>query len=76
MNLSRVKMGTKAYHKLGDISRDEPGYFYYHAADGENYYGQWLTGYGYINVRFPKSETRDMTEEEREYLETHTIVYW
>lgn len=76
MNFSRVKMGTKAYHKLGDISRDEPDYFYYQAADDENYYGQWLTGFGYINVRFPKNTVREMTEEESEYLETHPVVYW
>jgi hypothetical protein len=32
--------------------------------DEENYYGSWVTGIGFFNVRFPKETTRSLTEEE------------
>lgn len=32
--------------------------------DEENWYGSWITGAGYFDVRFPKSTTRALTEEE------------
>lgn len=49
----RVK-ATKAYHKLGDISREIPDVAIVFEADDDNYYGYWEEGYDYIDVRFPK----------------------
>ena len=62
--MRNVMMGTAAFHKLGDISRDEPDYFGYNDEDAENYYGAWLTGFGFVGVRFPKATSRPMTTEE------------
>jgi hypothetical protein len=62
----RYMMATKAIHKLGDISRDEPDLCIVSDEDGDDWIGQWVTGYGYINVRFPKATTRELTAAERE----------
>jgi hypothetical protein len=78
---------TKAYHKVGEISRgvpyDTPEDQIYadifdesqpqpledHLCvvdyeDDENYYGAWITGIAYFNVRFPKATTRPLTDKE------------
>lgn len=61
----RYMMATAAIHKLGDISRDEPDLCFVHDEDGGDYIGQWVTGFGYVKVRFPKATTRDLTEQEK-----------
>lgn len=63
---SKVMWATTAIHKLGDISRDEGDHCHIFGEDGDNYVGNWITGYGFIEVRFPKSTTRDLTPEEAE----------
>ena len=73
-NAHRFRMGTEAHHKLGDISRDKPDLFYYKAKDEANYYGHWLTGFGFINVRFPADTTRPLTDDELEWLVEHPVV--
>jgi hypothetical protein len=57
-------MGTKAYHQLGEISRDE--YDLFHANyETDNYWiGSWITGFGFFNVLFPKETSRELTQEE------------
>ena len=62
----RVMWGTKAIHKLGDISSSFPDYCWVHGEDGDDYVGHWLTGFGLINVHFPKDTTTELTEEELE----------
>ena len=74
MTATRVLMGTEAHHQLGDISRDEPDYFWVDGEDDENYYGAWLTGLGFISVRFPKATSRPMTDSEAEWLAAHQVV--
>lgn len=62
----RYLMGTKAYHQLGEISRDKYDLF---SANGETdkfWIGMWCTGYGFFNVLFPKETSRELTEEEIE----------
>ena len=59
-------MGTKAYHKLGDISSDKYDLF---SASGETdkfWIGMWTTGFGFINVLFPKETSRELTNDEVE----------
>ncbi len=59
-------MGTKAYHILGDISREEYDLF---AAIGQTdkfWIGMWTTGYGFFNVLFPKESSRELTKKEVE----------
>lgn len=63
--IDRYMIATKAIHKLGDLSRDSD-ICRVTEEDDDNYYGMWLTGYGFFNVRFPKETTRDMTDEEFE----------
>lgn len=71
---SRYMMATKAIHKLGDISRDKPDLCVVHDEDKENYIGNWVTGFGFINVKFPKSTTRELTEEEKEHYHGMQVV--
>jgi hypothetical protein len=61
---NRYMMATHAFHQLGDISRDEPALAVIGDEDENDYIGNWVTGFGYINVRFPKGTTRDLTAAE------------
>lgn len=61
----RYMMATKADHQLGDISRDEPDFCWITGEDEDNYIGHWITGFGFVNVKFPKETTRDLTPEEQ-----------
>lgn len=61
----RHMMATTAIHKLGDISRDEPDLCIVYKEDEENYIGNWVEGFGFIEVKFPKETTRPLTEEEK-----------
>ena len=70
----RYMMGTKAIHKAGDISRDEPDYCYIKQQEGDNYIGAWVEGYGFIDVKFPVETTRECTPEEVEYLGKMRLV--
>lgn len=58
-------MATNAIHKLGDISRDVPSLAIIYGEEGDDLIGEWVTGIGYVNVRFPKATTRELTAEER-----------
>jgi hypothetical protein len=60
----RYMIATRAIHKLGDISRDEPDLCFIRDEDDDAYIGAWVTGLGYTQVRFPKDTTRDLTSEE------------
>ena len=71
---ARILMGTEAHHLLGDLSRDEPDYFYVDYEAIADYRGHWLTGLGFINVRFPKATSRPMTDDEAQWLYDHPVV--
>jgi hypothetical protein len=71
--MKKYMMATKAIHKLGDISSDEPDLCYIHREDDENYIGNWVTGFGLINVKFPKATTRELTPKEIEYFNSQYI---
>lgn len=62
----RYMMATKAIHKLGDISREEPDLCVIHSENEENFIGNWVTGFGFVEVKFPKSTTRELTDEEKD----------
>ena len=61
----RYMMATTAIHQLGDISADTPDICRVYGEDDENYIGAWVTGFGFFDVKFPKTTTRPLTEEER-----------
>jgi len=70
--MGKYMMATKAIHKLGDISSDSPDICHIHGEDEDNYIGNWVTGYGFINVKFSKATTRDLTPDEIEkYNDTY-----
>lgn len=62
--MPKYMMATTAIHKIGDISRDEPHLCYIREEDEVNYIGEWVEGFGFVNVKFPKSTTRELTDEE------------
>lgn len=70
---SKYMMATKAIHVLGDISRGGPDLCIIFDEDEKNYIGNWVTGYGFIEVKFPKETTRELTEKEREFYQTKNI---
>lgn len=60
-------MATKAFHdEFGDLSLSEPGLCLVYSESEEYYIGNWtLPGlFNYSNVKFPKSTTRKLTNEE------------
>lgn len=64
--MARYMVATKAIHKFGDISREEPDLCIIHSEDAENYIGNWVTRFGFFDVKFPKSTTRELTDDEKE----------
>ena len=66
-------IGTKAIHHLGDISRSEGDLCYIHGEDQDNYIGNWVRGFGFIDVKFPKATTRELTDEEIKYWNKRAI---
>jgi len=65
--VSKYMIGTTAIHKMGDISREEGDLCYIHEIGKDYYVGNWVTGYGFIRVLFPKETTRGLTQEEKDY---------
>ena len=59
-------MGTKAYHQLGDLSRDEFDLCSINNETPDYWVGSWVEGFGFFHVLFPKETTRDLTDEEVE----------
>lgn len=62
----RYMMATKAYHLLGDISRNKDDLCYISWETEDYYIGNWVTGFGFIEVLYPKETTRLLTKEEVE----------
>ncbi len=60
----RHMMATRALHNLGDISRDELDLCWVGAEHGDYWVGNWVTGFGFFAVHFPKETTRELTDAE------------
>jgi hypothetical protein len=75
--MKRNMMATKAFSKTNfDISRDKPDLAYIDREDDDNYYGRWAASMiGFINVRFPKDTTRELTSEERDFFKTQVVEH-
>ena len=70
--MSKYMMATTAIHQLGDISSNEPDLCIIHSEDNDDYIGNWVTGFGFVNVRFPKETTRELTQQEKDkYSKMH-----
>lgn len=64
--MRKYMMATKAIHKMGDISRNEPDLCYVYDETKTDYIGNWVTGFGFFEVNFPKETTRELTQNEIE----------
>ena len=68
LNPAKYMMATKAEHGFaGDISREEPDLCQISAETDDFYIGSWIEGFGFIDVKFPKATTRELTEAEKEH---------
>lgn len=69
-------MATKAIHKLGDISRGccDLCLVFDCKETEDNYVGNWVEGLGFIDVKFPKNTTRELTQEEEDYYKDKVVV--
>lgn len=63
-SFSRYMMATDAFHIMGNISSPDYDICHVYAEDSKNYYGSWIFGMGFFDVRFPKETTRDLTPDE------------
>jgi hypothetical protein len=61
----RYMMATTAIHKLGDISSDIPDICVVSSETETDYIGNWVFGLGFFDVKFPKSTTKELTEEDK-----------
>jgi hypothetical protein len=73
MTYPKHMMATRADHKLGDISRDEPSLCLIEREDGDNYIGAWVTGFGFFDVKFPKATTRELTDSEADHFGNRAV---
>jgi hypothetical protein len=66
--IDKYMIATVALHKMGDISRPVGDICRVTTERENDYLGAWVTGYGFIGVKFPKDSTRELTKEEvKEY---------
>jgi hypothetical protein len=63
-----LKGGSPAIHKLGDIGRENDSKIRVGNEDEEYYIGNFEEGFGFIDVKFKKSDCRPLTNEERDNL--------
>lgn len=66
-------MATAATHHVGDISRDEPDLAVIYGEHDDHWIGEWAAGLGFINARFPKETTRELTDAEKAYYGTKYV---
>lgn len=61
-----IRKGGKAIHKLGDISRDclNAELICVHSEDENNWIGNYVEGFGFIDVKFAKADCREASDEE------------
>lgn len=71
----KYMMATTAFSSgtpVFDISRDEPDLCIIFDEDADNYIGNWVEGFGFVDVRFPKTTTKALTAEDvNEYHGMH-----
>ena len=73
--MGKYMMATKAMHKMGDISSDEEDLCIVFSETDTDYIGNWVTGFGFVNVKFPKETTRELTTAEVEkYNKTYVQI--
>jgi len=63
-----LKANSPAIHKTGNIGRNIDDKIRIHSEDKNHYIGNFEEGFGFINVKFNKSDCRPLTTKEREEL--------
>lgn len=63
-----LKGGSPAIHKMGNIGRKNDEFIRVQSENKDYYIGQFEEGFGFIDVKFKKSDCRNITKEEREFL--------
>ena len=61
----RYMMATLAFHKSGNISRDEHELCVVIGEDRDHWIGRWVEGFGFIDAHFPKATTRELNPVEK-----------
>jgi len=78
-SIDKYMIATTAIHKMGDLSREFDkddtleNLCRVTKESDTDYYGMWILGMGFFNVKFPKETTRELTEEEIEYCNTKRV---
>ena len=73
--MKKYMMATKAMHMTGDISSDKEDLCVIFEEIDTHYVGNWITGFGFIEVEFPKETTRELTVTEVEkYNKTYVQI--
>lgn len=68
-----LKANCDAMHKLGNLKREEDSHVFVIEDDESHYKGQFLEGFGYIDIIFKKEDIREMSDlEYNEYI--HKII--
>lgn len=71
----RYMMATIAHTFDGrDISRDKPDLAIIYDQVPGSYVGEWATGFGFINVRFPIETTHPLTDAEKDFYRGKRIA--
>lgn len=68
-----LKGGSPAIHKLGDIGREEDDLIYVKSETSEYFIGNFVEGFGFMDVKFNKTDCRLLTPSEIEDLNNRVI---
>ena len=71
--MERFMMATKALHKLGDISRNPADLCVIDRENKENFIGNWVTGYGFIDVNFQRRQHGNLPRKKRKNITEHRL---
>jgi hypothetical protein len=63
---SEYLIGTKAMHKMWDVSRPEWDLFYVTWETETHRIWNWVTWFWLVNVEFPKETSRKLTKKEKD----------
>lgn len=68
-----LKGGSPAIHKLGDIGRDVDDFIFVKSETQSHFIGNFVEGFGFVDVEFKKSDCRPLTPNEVEKLNNSRI---
>lgn len=67
-------MAKEGYHKMLNYINDTYAFIVVHSEYKDFYIGNWLEGFGFVDIQFPKNKTRSLTKEEQEKINNSRIV--